>query len=435
MDRLDELALKFSEVLVETERFAPDELAEYQNRLLTPLISHARLQTTIYKERLAPLFRGEEIDLTNWRDVPVLTREQAQRQASDLAARTLPEHAGHVTSEETSGSTGRPFKHLRNELVEISNIALTDRTFRWWGLDGTKTMASFTSRRRDLAPPPAGSTLGGWRTGIRGHHHVIDMWADTDKQIDWLMARRPDYLIAYSSTLLALAERVRARGLVLRFLRIFSVATAITDEIRNICEEVFGTRPVDQYGAQEVGLMACECPWCGHYHVNAEAVVIEILRNDGSPAAPGEIGRVVATSLYNYAMPFIRYEVGDYAVAGPKRTKCKIRLPSLARVLGRYRGTFTLKDGRIIYPYVEIGRFRDFFLFEQVQVVQTDYDTIEVRYVPLNNEPADDAGLQDYIRRTIDESLRVRTVAVSEIPRTSSGKFEDFISLVPRQRG
>jgi phenylacetate-CoA ligase len=114
--------------------------------------------------------------------------------------------------------------------------------------------------------------------------------------------------------------------------------------------------------------------------------------------------------------------------------KCPVRLPTLTRVFGRYRNTFTLKDGRIIYPYVAIGRFRDFIAFEQVQVVQTDYDAIEVRYVRSGDAPADEAGLQAYLREALDKDLNVRAIAVDAIPRSASGKFEDFLSLVPRHR-
>jgi len=163
---------------------------------------------------------------------------------------------------------------------------MTDRTFRWWGLDGNKTMASFTSRRKQFAPPPDGATMIGWQVGYRGWHHIIDMWADTDAQIDWLLARKPHYLTAYSSTLLVLGERVRQRGVTLRFEKIISTATAISDEIRDVCEEVLGARPFDHYGAQEAGSLAAECPHCGEYHVNAEAQRVEILREDGTACAP-----------------------------------------------------------------------------------------------------------------------------------------------------
>ena len=434
MDRHDKMVLQFRDVLAETERLSPEELQAYQRRLLEPLLLHARQHVPFYAQRLAPVFPGGKLDLDRFKEIPILTRAQAQANVKAMAAVDLPPHVGAVMTEETSGSTGRPFVHRRNDLVTIANLGLTDRVLRWWDFDGSKTMATFISRHPERAPPPSGATVTGWRTGFSGLHHIIDMWADTDVQINWLLERKPHYLTAYSSTLLALAERVQRRGVSLRFERINSVATAMSDEIRQTCLEVLGVRPIDQYGAQEVGLIACECPVCGHYHVGAEAMHVEILRDDDTLCSPGEIGRVIVTSFCNYAMPFIRYEIGDYAVAGPAKVKCPVRLPTLTRVLGRYRNTFTLKDGRIIYPYVAIGRFRDFIPFEQVQVVQTDYDAVEVRYVPLSKAKADEAGLQAYLREAIDPSLHVCAKAVDEIPRSASGKFEDFLSLVPRQR-
>jgi phenylacetate-CoA ligase len=428
------MVLEFRDVLAETERLAPAEMASYQRNLLLPLLEHARLHAPFYKDRLAPIFDGETPDLSRWNDIPVLTRGEAQSAAEALTSTYLPPHCGEVTNEETSGSTGIPFRHLRNDLMNVANIALTDRMFRWWQLDGNKTMASFTSRRKHRAPPPDGATLQGWRTGFDAAHYLIDMWADTDIQIDWLLARKPAYLTAYSSTLLALAERSRQRGVDLKFENIVSNATAISDDIRDVCETVLGARPHDHYGAQEMGSIAAECPVCGHYHINAETVLVEILRDDGASCAPGESGRVVVTSLYNYAMPFIRYEIGDYAVRGPETVNCQIQLPTLSRVLGRYRNTFTLPDGRIVYPYVEIARFRDYIPFTQVQVVQTDYDAIEVRYVAADDKAPDEEGLQIYLREAIHPELRVKAIPVADIPRSPSGKFEDFLSLVPRLR-
>lgn len=433
MDRIDKMVLQFRDVLAETERLSFDELQAYQRKLIEPLLLHARQHVPFYVQRLAAVFPAGKLDVSRFHEIPILTRAQAQANVKALAARDLPPHVGPVETEETSGSTGRPFVHRRNHLVTLANIGLTDRVLRWWDFDGNKTMATFISRNREKAPPPSGTTVRGWRTGLPGMHHMIDMWADTEVQMEWLMERRPSYLTAYSSTLLALAERVQQRGASLRFERINSIATAMSDEIRQACREAFGVAPIDQYGAQEVGLIACECPVCGHYHLSAEAMLVEILRDDGTSCAPGETGRVIVTSFYNYAMPFIRYEIGDYAVAGPAKVKCPVRLPALARVFGRYRNTFTLRDGRIIYPYVAIGRFRDFIPFQQVQVVQTDYDLIEVRYVPSSDAKADEAGLQTYLREAIDRSFNVRAIAVDQIPRSASGKFEDFLSLVPRR--
>jgi hypothetical protein len=96
---------------------------------------------------------------------------------------------------------------------------------------------------------------------------------------------------------------------------------------------------------------------------------------------------------------------------------------------------FTLADGRIIYPDLKASNLRKFISFEQMQVVQTEYDRIEVRYISLHEkcEP-DEAGLEAYVRAALDPSLHVRAVMVDEIPRAASGKFEDYLSLVPRNR-
>jgi phenylacetate-CoA ligase len=435
LDRIDRMVMKFRDVLAETERLAPEQLRAYQDNLLVPLVAHARRNVPFYEKRLAPLFRGEEVDLARWNDIPILTRAEAQRSTQAMTATITPPHAGPAERGETSGSTGRPLSYLRNEITMVAALAMTDRTFRHWNFDGDKTMATFTAIYRDLAPAPHGLTSEGWRRGFHGKHHLIGSWADTDAQIEWLRARSPHYLTMQSSTLFALAERVLARGIEMRFEGIVSIAMTLSDEIRAACREAFKLKPVDRYGAEEVGSIASECPHCGYYHVDAEALVVEILRDDGAPCAPGETGRVVVTTLYNYAMPFIRYEIGDYALAGPARVKCPIKLPTLARIFGRYRNMFTLRDGRIVYPNFKYADLREFISFEQMQVVQTDYDCIEVRYVPpRDGRNPDEAGLEAYVRKTLDPSLRVSAVAVEEIPRAASGKFEDFLSLVPRHR-
>jgi phenylacetate-coenzyme A ligase PaaK-like adenylate-forming protein len=428
--RINQTARKFRETLARTERLPPRQLRAYQNDLLNSLIQHARRNVPFYEGRLAPLASGSHLDLSRWDEVPILTRADAQGNTEALTARTLPADAGRVEKGETSGSTGRPVRYLINELATIATLAATDRALRWWNFDGAKTMATFIARSRYRGSPD-GVTQVGWRVGSTGLHHMIDISPDNDAQIDWLLARRPHYLTAQAFTLLGLAERVRARGVDLRFERINSMSSVLTDETRRACEEVFGARPIDLYGARETGLIACECPGCRHYHTNAETVLVEILDADGRPSLPGEMGRVVLTPFYNYAMPFIRYEIGDFAVAGPQRIKCAVKLPALTQIIGRYRNSFTLQDGRVISPRVAVDELRKYISFAQYQIVQTAYDAIEVRYVPLDrSHPADAVGLEMCVRASIDASFNVRAVAVDDIPRSASGKFEDYLSLV-----
>lgn len=428
----DEIILKFRSVLDETEHLAPLELQAYQRKLLVPLLQHCRANIPFYAARLEPLFHGGVINVDRWPEVPILTRQQAQASTAAMATARIPESLGAIAKDETSGSTGRPLAFTTNGLQAVAARAMTDRLYRWWDFDGTRGMATFISRRKVPAPAPRGATYRGWMTGKpEGLHHWLDMSADTDQQLDWLLARKPDYLTAYSSTLRPLAERSRTRGAGLKLERIIGVSNVLTAETRALCRDVLGARIVDQYGADEVGSIATECPHCAHYHVAAESVIVEILDEEGSPCAPGQIGRVVVTPLYAYATPFIRYELGDYAVAGPADKACPVKLPRLSRIVGRFRNTFRLASGRTIYPLFSIARLREFVPMAQFQVVQTSVDAVEVLYVPLSGAgPPDMVGLTTYLRSEIDPSLTVAATAVASIERSADGKFEDFVSRV-----
>ena len=220
MDRIDRMVLQFREVLTETEKLPAAELRAYQDKLLIPLLRHAREQSPFYRERLDAVLRGDEVDPTMGQARRSSPARKRIATPTALKALALPRHAGPASSEETSGSTGRPFEHLRNELQAVANTAMTDRTFRWWGLDGDKTMASFISRKQTFRRRRKARRdwLARWLSRLAPR---IDMWADTDAQIGWLARAQADYLTAYSSTLLALAERVRQKGVDLRFERSF----------------------------------------------------------------------------------------------------------------------------------------------------------------------------------------------------------------------
>jgi phenylacetate-CoA ligase len=431
---LERMVSKFRGVLAETERLPPDQLQAYQENLLVPLLLHARHHVPFYNDRLGSLCSRTDVDLKRWETIPILTRENLQRKFKALSASTVPPYLGSTGHSETSGSSGRPIRYLVSELANVASLGATDRVFRWWDFNGDKAMATFVARHGDDARPPDGKIETGWRVGHAGIHHMLDLSADTGTQLEWLRKRRPDYLTAHSFVLNEVAKLALKRQLHIRLERIISIGTVLTDDIRNICKEAFGVEPIDQYGAQETGLLACECPRCGQLHVNAETVLMEILDSDDKPSLPGEAGRVIVTSFYNYAMPLIRYEIGDFAVAGQKQLTCSIKLPTLKKVMGRYRNAFTLHDGRTIYPYVPVSRLEDYLSFTQIQIVQTDPTSIEVRYVPLNrNESVDRDGLEICLRDLIDPSFNVEAVAVDKISRSPSGKFEDYLSLVARQ--
>ena len=194
-----------------------------------------------------------------------------------LTASLVPPHAGVTEAGETSGSTGRPIRYLINELASVASLGATDRSLRWWDFDGNKSMASFVARHGDDARPPEGNVKKGWRVGFSGLHYMIDLSADTEMQVEWLKKRRPSYLTAHSFVLHEVARRAREQRLDLRLERIISIGTVLTDEILQRLHGSVRCAPDRSVRRAGDGSARCECPWCGHLHIDAETVLVEIL--------------------------------------------------------------------------------------------------------------------------------------------------------------
>jgi phenylacetate-CoA ligase len=211
---------------------------------------------------------------------------------------------------------------------------------------------------------------------------------------------------------------------------IFSISETIIPGARELIASKLGAKLVGIYSSEETGFIATECPDHPVYHVCAEMAFVEIVDDAGLPVAPGQPGRVLVTGLYNYATPFIRYEIGDVAIADSAPCLCGRCLPVLSQVLGRTRHAFVFKDGKRVWPRVwNATAMQAFVPCREFQVVQVDFERIEFRYVP-NGGPIDLDGLRAYASEHLHPSVEISVVAVDRVARGPGGKLDPFISLV-----
>jgi len=182
------------------------------------------------------------------------------------------------------------------------------------------------------------------------------------------------------------------------------------------------------YSTAEAGIIAVPCREENSLHVQAEGVKLEILRDDGSPCNSGEEGRVVLTSLHNFAMPLIRYEIGDRAVFGPA-CRCGRFLSVLAAIPGRARDMLTMSDGQHRFPYYAHNTMMQVDAIVQHQVAQTDLDQVEIRLVvrrPLT--VMEETHVIGAATLGLGGAHKVQLVYRSEILRQASGKFAEFVN-------
>ena len=190
----------------------------------------------------------------------------------------------------------------------------------------------------------------------------------------------------------------------------------------------------DNYSAEEFGTIAHQCPETTNMHVQAENVLVEVLDADDRPCRQGEVGRVVATSLNNFATPFIRTDIGDVTIPG-EPCACGRGLPVLKRVLGKTRNFIIRPTGERVYPSVAHA-FHAIAAVRQFQLAQTSLEVIEIKLVvtrPLT--PGEETALKETINQNFGYPFELPIAYVDEIPRDASGKFRDVRSEVPGADG
>ena len=187
---------------------------------------------------------------------------------------------------------------------------------------------------------------------------------------------------------------------------------------------------MDHYASQECGRLATSCPGCGQFHIDADVNAVDVLDDTGGRALPGKIGRIVVTPLYNYAMPLIRYDHGDWAKVGVPN-QCRITLPALETIYGKQREPFCFADGTVIRPTLESGIVVECLGAQAYQFVQTAPDRCEIRFVlgSLDVDNMQFEKLTQYLRSIWWHGLQVDYRAVDTIARrTPRAKAPIFVS-------
>lgn len=402
---------------VRAEQFAQLEL----------LVDHAVRTVPWYRERLAPARTPER-----WMQLPILRRAELQQHGKALhSTRPIPGHQ-NLRAVSTSGSTGTSITVDTTECARLMWMAVLLREHAWHGRDLSATHVAI--RMATKAAWPDGQRAADWGPPENvvyqtGPSALLDIFTDTERQLEWLLRQDADILLTFPTNALDLAALCRARGVRLPKLReLRLVSEAIDAAGKQLLRDTFGVAVTDCYSAQEVGYLALQCPLHDHYHVQAESAFVEIIDDQGRACEPGSVGRVVVTPLHNFAMPLVRYEIGDYAEVGAP-CSCGRGLPVLNRIMGRVRNMVTLPDGARRWPNLAGPFYRHIAPVVQHQIVQHDLEHVEARLVverPLSSDEED--ALRVLILERLGYAFRLSFSYPERIERSRGGKFEEFVS-------
>jgi phenylacetate-CoA ligase len=412
---------------------AAEALEASQLRHLGLLAEHASASSPFFAERLAAarVKPGDLAARSGFASLPVMTRRDVQLAAARLHSTRVPATHGRIGLTVTSGSTGEPVTVRRTGVTALFWNALTMRELRWHRRDVAGRLCTIRART------PAYAELDDWGPPASllaqtGPALALPAATDTGRLVKLVVAWSPTFLVLYPSTLAAFIDYcARHRVRVPSLQHVLTTGETLSAAVRADAEATLGAAVADCYSSEECGCIASQCPVTGLYHVMAESLIVEVLRDDAQPCDDGEVGRVVITDLHNYATPLVRYDTGDVAEAGPP-CPCGRGLPTLRRIIGRQRNLIRLPDGRRHWPITGFPRCREVAPVLQYQLVQETRDGIDARLVverPLS------AGEEDRLRELFQQAagypFRMRfTYFTDRIPVGRSDKFEEFVCRV-----
>lgn len=423
-----------------------EELQARNDARLSVMLKHAAENVAFYRERYKRLGLASD-ELRNVKDLsllPVLGKSDYRNGKPDeFYATNIP--AYRRLERTTSGSTGEPFQFCLDR--RALSIIFASHLFydSWHGL------RPYDRYIRIAATPPAPSPLPSHtpaavrlRQAItNGLQNLYESWTqerislwevDAERaQSIWrrIEAFRPKFVMGYTSSLATIADELLHRNLRLsRPVRgVITIAETLSPTRRRLLDEYFGAPIINRYGLREFGSWSAQS--CAEspdrFHINTEIVVCEVLREDDTPCAPGEKGRVVLTDLHNYARPFIRYDTGDLAVASSEKCACGRGFPLLGEIEGRSQECLRTPSGKEISPVV-LGHYLFVYhdhldVVRHYQLVQESSSRVRLLIVPDKGwDEQRRSRLRSDLARLVGDEMEVAVETVLEIPKERSGK-------------
>lgn len=415
-------------------------ISEIQRCRLKSLLIHANKNVPYYKKIFASvgLFEKGSIDISRFAKLPILTKSIALAQENRIYS--------HDSKKEkwiknyTSGSTGEPFKFIEDEKhAKISGGCLLRFFYSWHGINPGERQIRLWGSGRDLffGKPPLQARFRQWIEGVR-LQNAFQMTIDQmEKYIKEINRFKPAVLRGYVSNLYELALFADNRKIAINPPRVvISSAGRLYDSMRRQIEKSFGCSVINHYGSREVHNIAMECPLKTGLHVSDFTIYLEILDKDGKSCPPGVEGDIVLTSLTNYAMPFIRYFIGDRGVIEEGRCSCGRGFSRLRTVTGRRVDCFVTRNGRLVpgeYFIYLLGVFLHNNPFSKVQAIQEDYDLIIIKYSLKNNEIFSRTfalEIASKIKIVMGQECRIEFESVKDILTPASGKYQYTVSKI-----
>ena len=370
----------------------------------------------------------------NWEDLPILNKKNLQSPLSERLSDNL--EVKNVYVSKTSGSSGDPFVFAKDKFCHALTWASNIYRFGWFNIDfNTSYQARFYGIPLDF--------IGNKKERIKdflSNRYRFTIFDLSDKVLEKVLthfqSKKFDYINGYTSSIVLFAKFLEQKGIVLKTVCPTLKVCMVTSEMlfekdKILLEKQFGIPIVNEYGASELDLIAFQNPK-GAWQVNSETLFIEILDTENNILPYGNEGRIVITSLFNTAHPFIRYDIGDVGILDEKST---LQKPILKQLTGRTNDIAILPSGKkspgLTFYYVTKSIIEDDGNVKEFVIKQIKINTFEIEYVSeLELTAAQIVNIEKAIATYLESGLVFTYTRKEKLIRSKSGKLKQFTSLI-----
>ena len=410
-----------------------DRIYEYQLKKLRGLISYSKKNVPYYDDlfKKIKITKNDIKTLNDINKIPILTKEIMRKNGNKLLSRNYKKYK--LKKGKTGGTTGVPVLVYKDTANRSFTWASYYRWYDWMGIHYSDKILTFWGASTVLSESLINKLYSNLHQSLQNEIFINSFKMnefDMEQIANTIFKNKPVCIKGYLSAIIKFAEFVDRKKYSFTFIRAISTTTeTLLPHNRKYIESIFNAPVFDQYGCGEVSSISFECAQHNGLHINQEHVICEVLDNNDQPII-NSTGRVVATDLDNYVMPFIRFETGDMATLSNEKCSCGIKHPLMKSIEGRSIDTIVLKDGNHVH-----GAFFTDILYElniladQIQRFQIYQDTIGSVEFRIESE----SGINNKIKKEIEKAFLIylnefKIVEREKLPLSKSGKFSYIVN-------
>lgn len=370
---------------------------------------------------------------SKWAEIPVLRKSDFQKDITAVISNSFSKKDLRIHN--TSGSSGHPFVFAKDKFCHAMTWAVIQNRYSWHDISLNDKQARFYG-----IPLTTKSHLKEKLKDSISNRIRFPVFDLSNKVLEVFLNRfrnnKIRYIYGYTSSISLFAKYLSEQGVLLKqecptLQKCIVTSEVCTLEDKLTIEEAFGVQVVNEYGAAELDFIAFE-DQNSHWLINCESLHVEVVDEDNEIVREGQPGKIVVTALYNKAMPFIRYELGDIGIVEEEKIG---RYKILKELSGRTNDFALLPSGKkspgLTFYYISKSLLEKGSKIKEFIIRQVNYETFIFEYVSsCTLNPKEEETVLNMMDLYLEPGLKAKFIRKDRIIRPASGKLKHFYSEI-----